>query len=93
MDKYAKLKKEILDSGGKISTNASAFRLLYALCKVKGITSMHHSRNYIASCNKIKRGRVDSLAKEAVNRYLETGVFSPPIEFLYLPDTPKPRGK
>lgn len=84
MDKYAALKQEIIRHGGKIGKNASAFRLLYALAKINGISSMHHSRRYIAKSNKIKVSQVDKLAIKAINCYIVDGKFTVPSEFLFL---------
>jgi hypothetical protein len=85
MDRYKIVRQEIIEEGGKIGKNASAFRILYALMKVRGLNSMHHSRTYIAQYNRIKTGRVDSLAKTAIDNYIETKELIPPIEFLFLP--------
>jgi hypothetical protein len=85
MDKYENVKQEILNAGGKIGANATAFKILYALMKIRGLSSMHHSRTYIAQYNRIKTGKVDSLAKMAIDNYIKTNDLNPPIEFLHLP--------
>ena len=82
MHPYQRAIDFITEQGGKATQSQKPYRLLHKLAKAKGIY-MHGSQAFIGKQFDLSARKMDALARDALKRYCNEGVFQIPDQFKY----------